>query len=125
MVNLELSTQAELQDKAGTFKIVDPAVLPITPVSPNRIKIILLGIVAGLAGAAGLIVLLDVLDDSIKSVDAIKSLGIPVLAIIPHIQDPHALIKSRRKDICFYTLSGLYVVLLGAVIVLEQLRLLG
>ena len=55
----------------------------------------------------------------------IKSLGIPVLAIIPHIQDPNALIRSRRKDICFYTLSGLYVVLLGAVIVLEQLRLLG
>jgi succinoglycan biosynthesis transport protein ExoP len=122
----ELSTQADLQqDKAGTFKIVDPAVLPITPVSPNRIKIILLGIVAGLAGAAGLIVLLDVVDDSIKSVDTIKSLGIPVLAVIPHIQDSHALIMSRRKDICFYTLSGLYVVLLGAVIVLEQLRLLG
>ena len=121
----QVSTQAELQTKEGTFKIVDPAVLPITPVSPNRIKIILLGIIAGLAGAAGLIVLLDVLDDSIKSVDVIKSLGIPVLAIIPHIQDPHALIRSRRKDICFYTLSGLYVVLLGAVIVLEQLRLLG
>jgi polysaccharide biosynthesis transport protein len=121
----QMSTRAELQNKAGTFKIVDPAILPITPVSPNRIKIILLGIVAGLAGAAGLIVLLDVLDDSIKSVDVIKSLGIPVLAIIPHIQDPHALIRSRRKDICFYTLSGLYVVLLVAVIVLEQLRLLG
>ena len=52
----QVSTQAELQTKEGTFKIVDPAVLPITPVSPNRIKIILLGIIAGLAGAAGLIV---------------------------------------------------------------------
>lgn len=121
----EVSTHAELQDKAGTFKIVDPAVLPITPVSPNRVMIILLGIVGGIAGAAGLIVLLDTFDDSIKNVDTIKSLGIPVLAIIPHIQDPHALIKSRRKDICFYMLSGLYVVLLGAVIVLEQLGLLG
>ena len=121
----QMSTQAELQTKEGTFKIVDPAVLPITPVSPNRIKIILMGILGGIAAAAGLIVLLDVLDDSIKSVDVIKSLGIPVLAIIPHIQDPHALIRSRRKDICFYTLSGLYVLLLGAVIVLEQLRLLG
>jgi succinoglycan biosynthesis transport protein ExoP len=121
----QVSTQAELQDKAGTFKIVDPAVLPITPVSPNRIKIILLGIVGGLAGAAGLIVILDTFDDSIKNVDTIKSLGIPVLAIVPHIQDPRALIKSRRKDICLYTLSGLYVVLLGAVIVLEQLGLLG
>ncbi len=121
----EVSTQAELQDKAGTFKIVDPAVLPITPVSPNRIKIILLGIIGGIAGAAGLIVLLDAFDNSIKNVDTIKSLGIPVLAVIPHIQDPRALIKLRRKDIFFYMLSGLYIVLLGAVIVLEQLGLLG
>jgi len=121
----EVSTQAELQDKAGTFRIVDPAVLPIVPVSPNRIMIILLGIVGGIAGAAGLIVLLDTFDDSIKNVDTIKSLGIPVLAIIPHIQDAHALIKSRRKDIFFFTLSGLYIVLLGVVIVLEHLGLLG
>jgi uncharacterized protein involved in exopolysaccharide biosynthesis len=121
----EVSTQAELQDKAGTFKIVDPAVLPITPVSPDRMRIILLGIVGGIVGAFGLIVLLDTFDDSIKNVDMIKSLGIPVLAIIPHIQDSHALIKSRRKDICFYTLSGLYVALLVAVLVLERLGLLG
>ena len=120
-----VSTQAELQDKAGTFRIVDPAVLPIIPVGPKRLMIMLLGIVGGIAGAAGLIILLDAFDDSIKNVDTIKSLGIPVLAVIPHIQDPHALIKSRRKDIFFYTLSGLYIVLLGVVIVLEQLGLLG
>jgi LPS O-antigen subunit length determinant protein (WzzB/FepE family) len=121
----EVSAQAELQDKAGTFRIVDPAFLPITPVSPDRMRIILLGIMGGIVGAIGLIVLLDTFDDSIKNVDMIKSLGIPVLAIIPHIQDSHALIKSRRKDICFYTLSGLYVVLLVAFIILERLGLFG
>ncbi len=121
----EVSTKAELQDKAGTFRIVDPAVLPIKPVSPNRIKIIFLGIVGGIAVATGLIILLDILDDSIKNVDTIKSLGFPVLAIIPHIQNPDDMIKSRRKDIFFYTLSGLFVVLLGAVIVLEKLGLFG
>ena len=87
--------------------------------------IILLGIVGGMAGSAGLIILLDAIDDSIKNVDMVKSLGIPVLAIIPHIQDSHALIKARRKDICLYTLSGLYLVILAAVIVLEQVGLLG
>jgi succinoglycan biosynthesis transport protein ExoP len=119
----ELSAQAEMQDKAGTFKIVDPAVLPVKPISPNRIMIIFMGIVGGIAGAAGLIVLLDSFDDTIKNVDAIKSLGIPVLAIIPHIQDPGAQIKTRRKDIFLYTLSGLYIVLLGAFIVVERFGL--
>ena len=121
----EMSTQAELQNKVGTFRIVDPAVLPIKPVSPNRIKIILLGIIGGIAGAASLIVLLDTLDDSIKNVDTIRSLGIPVLAIIPHIQDPNVLIKTRRQDIYFYSLTGLFIVLLGAVIILEQLGRFG
>lgn len=121
----EMSTQAELQDKVGSFRIVDPAVLPIKPVSPDRIMIILMGIVGGIGGAAGLIVLLDVFDDSVKNVDTIKSLGIPVLAIIPHIQDSRALIKSRRKDICLFMLSGLYAGILGAVMVLEKLGLLS
>ena len=84
-----------------------------------------MGILGGIAVATGLIVLLDILDDSIKNVDMIKGLGIPVLAIIPHIQNHEDLIKSRRKDIFFYTLSGLFVVLLGAVLVLENLGLLG
>jgi uncharacterized protein involved in exopolysaccharide biosynthesis len=120
----QVSVQAEMQDKAGTFKIVDPAVLPIKPVSPNRILIILLGIVGGIAGAAALIVLLDAFDDSVKNVDTIKRLGIPVLAVIPHIQDPDALKKSRRKDITLYVFSGLFTVLLCAVIVREVLILL-
>ncbi len=121
----EVSTQAEIQNKAGTFKIVDPAVLPIKPVSPNRILIILLGIVGGIAGAAGLIVLLDTFDDSIKNVDTIKSLGVPVLAIIPHIQNPDTVINSRRKDIALYIFSGLFVALLCAVVVREVLVMLG
>ena len=120
----QVSAQAEMQDKAGTFKIVDPAVLPIKPVSPNRIMIILLGIAGGIAGSAGLIVLLDTFDDSVKNVDTIKRFGVPVLAVIPHIQDPDALIKSRRKDITLYVFSGLFAVLLCAVIVREVLILL-
>lgn len=121
----EVSSQAELQDKAGTFRIVDPAVLPIKPVSPNRILIMLLGIVGGIAGAFGLMVLLDTFDKSVKSLDMLRSFGIPVLAVIPHIQSPGELIKARRKDISLIILSGLFLVLLGVVIVRELFVLNG
>jgi hypothetical protein len=47
-----------------------------------------------------------------------------VLAVIPHIQDPDALKKSKRKDITLYVFSGLFTVLLCAVIVREVLILL-
>lgn len=120
----EVSSQAEVQDKAGTFKIVDPAVLPIKPVSPNRIKIILIGIIGGLAGAFGLLFALDTIDKSVKTIDVIKGFGIPVLAVIPHIESAGDLIKAKKKDAYFYGLSGLFVMLLGAVIVREVIVLL-
>jgi polysaccharide biosynthesis transport protein len=120
----EVSSQAEIQDKAGTFRIVDPAVLPIKPVSLNRIMIILLGIAGGLAGAFGVLLALDTFDKSVKTIDVLRGLGIPVLAVIPHIESPDELIKAKRKDAYFYGLSGLFVVLLGAVIVRELLVLI-
>ncbi len=46
----EVSKQLEVQDKSTTFRIVEPAVMPSSPVSPNRVKIMLMGIVAGFAG---------------------------------------------------------------------------
>jgi uncharacterized protein involved in exopolysaccharide biosynthesis len=54
----EVSKQIEVQDKATNFRIVDPAVTPKTPVSPNRAKIILIRIVAGLASGFGILMAL-------------------------------------------------------------------
>jgi hypothetical protein len=88
-----------MQDKAGMFRIVDPAVLPVVPVSPDRVKIMLLGIFAGIAGAFGFVLILDNLDDSIKSLDALRGFGVPVLAVIPSIQNPADLAKRRRIDV--------------------------
>ncbi len=117
----EVSSQAELQDKAGTFRIVDPAVLPIKPVSPNRILIMLLGLAGGIAGAFGLMVLIDVFDKSVKSVDMLRTFGVPVLAVVPHIRTPMELIKARKKDIALFIFSGLFLALFCAVIIREVL----
>ena len=117
----EVSSQAEMQDKAGTFRIVDPAVLPIKPVSPKRVMIMLMGLAGGLAGAFGLLLALDTLNQSVKRVDEIRSFGIPVLAVIPHIESAEELIRTKRKDAYFYGLSGLFAFLLCIVIVRELL----
>jgi uncharacterized protein involved in exopolysaccharide biosynthesis len=120
----QVSTQAEIQDRAGRFRIVDPAILPFKPVSPNRIKIMLIGIFAGIAMAFGLIVFLDSFNKSIKSVDALKKFGLPVI-VVPHMPDPGELKKARRNNIFFYGLSGLFISLLVAVLVREVLDKLG
>jgi hypothetical protein len=103
---------------------VDPAILPFKPVSPNRIKIMLIGIFAGIAMAFGLIVFLDSFNKSIKSVDALKKFGLPVI-VVPHMPDPGELKKARRNNIFFYGLSGLFISLLVAVLVREVLDKLG
>ncbi len=119
----EVSKQMELQDKATTFRIVDPAVLPVKPVSPDRVKIILLGILAGLAGGFGIVFMLDNMDKSVRTVNALKTLEIPLLAIIPSIRNPEELIKRKRKDILIYSLTGLYMLCILGVFAIEFMGL--
>jgi polysaccharide biosynthesis transport protein len=122
----EVSSQVEVQDKAATFRIIDPAVLPTIPVSPNRVLILLLGIVVGIAGGFGIVFLLDYLDPSVKSVDVLKSLGVTILAVIPHIDvvNVKEIVWRRRKDVLLYGVSGLYVLAVAALAVREFLKTL-
>lgn len=119
----EVSKQMEIQDKGASFNIVDPAVLPTKPVSPNRARIIFLGILAGLAGAFGLIFLIDNMDTSVKTVDTLKTLGLPVLAVIPAINNLKDLNRKRRKNILLYSFAGGYMLFVLIILVLELLEL--
>jgi polysaccharide chain length determinant protein (PEP-CTERM system associated) len=119
----EVSSQMEVQDKAANYKIVDPAVLPIKPVSPDRIKIMLMGFAAGLGAAFALVFGLDTLDSSIKSVESIKKFGLPVLAVIPAIENPLETAIERKRDIRLYAVSIAYLCFLLSFPVLEMLDL--
>ena len=105
----EVSMHVEARDEAGTFRVVDPAVLPATPVSPDRLKIVLLGIIGGVAGAFGLALFLDSQDDAVRTVDALKGFGMQVLAVIPKIQSPREISVQKRIDALVYGLSGVYL----------------
>jgi succinoglycan biosynthesis transport protein ExoP len=115
----EMSQQMEVQDKTTTFRIIDPAVMPSFPASPNRVKIILLGILLGLAAGIGIALLLDNLDHSVKSIDSLKKLGVPVLASIPTIRDPEELNRRKKKDTKIFVLAGAYFSLILVVLVVE------
>jgi polysaccharide biosynthesis transport protein len=117
----EVSKQMELQDKSTIFRVVDPAVLPIKPVSPNRVKLILLGIIAGIGGGLGLAMLKDQMDDSVKNVDMAAHFGLPILAIVPQIEDPQQIEIQSRQDRRLYFASGLYFLVILAVLALEVL----
>ena len=119
----EVSKQMEVQDKGATFNIIDPAVLPIKHVSPNRVMIILFGILAGLAGAGGLVFLIDNMDTSVKTINVLKTLGLPVLAVIPAITNAKDLNRKRKKDILLFSSAGVYMLFVLIILVSELLEL--
>jgi tyrosine-protein kinase Etk/Wzc len=70
----------------GNANIIDPAIVPDSPVSPQKRKNLLLGLVIGLFLGIGYAFFLEYLDDTIKDSDAaLREMGAPVLAVIPHI----------------------------------------
>jgi polysaccharide chain length determinant protein (PEP-CTERM system associated) len=104
----EVSKQMEISDKAATFRIVDPALFPEAPVSPNMIRMLLLALAAGFGCGFGVIFLLDLLDTSIKNPQQLESAGIELIAIIPTIDNGLPKTKNRRRDLLTYAVTACY-----------------
>lgn len=117
----EMSKQMGLQEKGTNFRIVDPAVVPVNPVSPNRKKLLLMSIVAGFAGGASILLLLEKLDDSVKLVDTLKQLDLPVLAVIPLIKSKEEVLIEKQNDLRIFAISGAYFSLIIAIFLMEVL----
>ncbi|BCS54986.1 XrtA system polysaccharide chain length determinant [Geobacter sp. SVR] len=118
----EVSKQMEVQDKTTTFRVVDPAVVPAKPTGPQRVRMILLGILGGLAGSFAILLLLDHLDVSVRHIDSLRSLGVQVLAVVPKIENPSEALAVRRRDWWFFSLAGIYFLLILATIPIEYMR---
>ncbi len=119
----EVGKQMEVQDKSMTFRVVDPAILPVKPTSPNRLKIMAMGFFASVAGAFGILFLLDSMDDSLKSSDAARQFGLPVLAVIPKIIDPEEIALQKKKNKRLYLIAVAYLMLLLCFPLMEILKL--
>jgi capsular polysaccharide biosynthesis protein len=80
-------SQAMLQDASSAkYRIIEPALLPIIPISPDRVKLTLMGILVGIVLGAAAIFLVELMDSSVQRPEDLEDdLGIPVLATIPKI----------------------------------------
>jgi polysaccharide chain length determinant protein (PEP-CTERM system associated) len=83
--------------KAERFSVIEPPLLPDTPVKPNRAQLLLAGIFLSFAVPIGVIVLLEMADKSIRGVQrVIQITEQPPLVVIPLITTPAEELVARR-----------------------------
>ena len=86
-VSADMGRAIELAQKGEKFLVVETAVVPEDPVSPNRPLFILVGAALGLLAGLSLIALREIADESFHTVrDLQGTLGLPVLGSIPAIE---------------------------------------
>jgi uncharacterized protein involved in exopolysaccharide biosynthesis/Mrp family chromosome partitioning ATPase len=72
--------------KTNAVSVIEHSPLPSTPVSPNTMRSIALGVLGGIAAGLATIFGMNALDRSVKTVDQAETiLGLPVLAAIPEV----------------------------------------
>jgi uncharacterized protein involved in exopolysaccharide biosynthesis len=78
----------EKRQKGEQFRVIDPAIVPEKPFSPDVPKSLLIGLFAGLASGLALAFMREQMDRSFHDADDVEiSLGIKVLATIPEIEE--------------------------------------
>ncbi|MBN1179671.1 MAG: polysaccharide biosynthesis tyrosine autokinase [Anaerolineae bacterium] len=72
---------------ANYISIIEPAAVPVSPISPNVGQTVLLAAAIGLVLAVGGALLIEYLDDTVKTVqDVSRTSGLPVLGAIARIE---------------------------------------
>ena len=111
----------EKNQKGEHFTVVEPALLPEKPAKPNRLAIILIGIVLGAGAGVGTAALLEFSDQSVRSAEGLaQATSFPVLGVIPEIFHQREKRQVRRKNILKMIALGVNLILaLGAIVALR------
>ena len=122
----KMAVNLERRQIGEQFKIIDGARLPEKPISPDRFRINMFGILGGLGLGLGLVAFLEYRDTSFKSDDDVMTtLALPVLAVIPLMTNAGERRQARRRALLLAASASVTCMLLAAaVMVVWQYRLL-
>ncbi len=96
LMEAQLSVKLEKEQKGERFTLIEPPLLPEVPYSPNRVMIIILGLILSLGAGLAVVVILESMDDSIRGVKSLESLfGAVPLATIPYISSEDEIAEAQ------------------------------
>ncbi|MDY0290982.1 MAG: GNVR domain-containing protein [Desulfuromonadaceae bacterium] len=119
----EVSKQMEVADKATTFRIVDPAILPTLPVGSKRLYKMFLGLFIGIVAGFAVAFVRDQLDDTVKGADVLRAKGITVLAEIPLMFSDADVAKQKKWNTIVYSYVFLCLFLIAILMLHDVLGL--
>jgi len=111
----EVGQEMEKERKGERFTLIDPAILPEEPISPNRPAIIFLSLVLALGAGIGSAAVAESVDSTVRGTKGIMaSLQMAPLAVIPYMANAAENSAQRRKRIIMVTsvIAGIIVLLL-------------
>ena len=103
----QLSENMERKQKGEQFQVVDPPSLPESPVAPNRLRLLLVGLLLGLAAAVGAAFLIANLDNSIRGNEDLDGMtNLPLLAMLPVVPSRGNILELRQTRIMLLLYSA-------------------
>ena len=94
----DIATNLEQGRKGETFRVIDPARPPERPAGPNRMRLLLVGLVLALGTAGAAVVLAEQVDTSYRRADEVRdTAGVPLLSTIPRIVTDADRTTARRQ----------------------------
>ena len=108
----QFAASVETDRQGERFRILEPALPPGGPAAPNRLRLLILGLLLALATAAMAVIAAEQLDTSFHTVDDLRGFtAVPVLVTIPRIGSASA---GRRLRLALTTVSVAVVITLIA-----------
>ncbi|MEW5802587.1 MAG: GNVR domain-containing protein [bacterium] len=100
LLSARISQGMEEEQLGERFTVVEPAFLPDKPYKPNRILIMVLGVLIGCGLAIFLVTLHEFTDENIRDCNTLEAItGIPVLASISAMKTPKEIARARRTKV--------------------------
>jgi polysaccharide chain length determinant protein (PEP-CTERM system associated) len=111
----QLSENMEKKQKAEQFQVIDSANLPQQPVAPDRMRIMLVGLILAIGAGFGSAFVRENLNSAFSRPEDLRELtNLPLLATLPLIDTRGSILEHRRFQ-SMLVLASAMVFLVGAI----------
>lgn len=112
----EVAENLEAERKGERFTLIEPPLVPEKPTSPNRVAIIVLGLLLSIGAGVGAGLVQETMDASVRNRRDLENLlGVAPLAVVPWMEinsDKILQIQKRKRLIVIGVTAGFVVLLL-------------